>query len=135
MRAERPTVKRAVEDEAPQEKRPRPLDAPRSADVPMGRRLMAKTPITTAKRRTTAVDLQEEKKKVRPLEGEEMCDAEEADGPHELRRRGSRRKRTEETAPWKGKLRRSARTAAKRIRHLQEEQEGEVEEYAARAHE
>ena len=107
VRAERPTLKRAVEDEMPQEKRPRPLDAPRSADITMGRRPVANTPIITTKRRTTAVDLQEEKKKVRLLEDEEMCDADEADEPHVLRRRGSRRKRTEETAPWKGELRRS----------------------------
>ena len=49
VRAERPTLKRAVEDEAPQEKRPRPLDAPRSAGIPMGRRLMAKTPLITTR--------------------------------------------------------------------------------------
>ena len=85
VRAERPTLKRVVEEEAAQEKRPRPLDAPRSADIPMGRRLMPKTPITAAKRKSTAADFPKEKKKVRPLEDEEMCDADEADEPRELR--------------------------------------------------
>ena len=99
VRAERPTPKRAVDDEAPQGGHDRSML--RGVRTSRWDVVMAKTPITTAKRRTTAVDLQEEKKKVRPLEDEEKDDADETDEPHELRRRGSRRKRAEETAPWK----------------------------------
>ena len=107
------------------------MDAPQSANIPMGRRLLPK-------RKVAEGDDEEEKKKcpmdIADEEMKEMFDADEADEPHELRRRGSRRKRSEDIVPRRGKLRRSARIAARRRRDAQQVQEGEEEEYEARAH-